>query len=224
MRLMRLLLVLLFASLVTSAMAQSDLDWVRAQPEEDLGIASPERTALPMSVGRIDLLNFTMTANVHDIDDGDTIDVKGRGGAQFVIRFSDMDTPEVEHKAFNDAKCACNSIPFRPGQPGGKAATTSLMELIAVGDEVELQCYEADRYGRLVCHIFKGDLNVNLEMIKRGWGWLPNNTAWVRDPESTTAEQQAKAAKLGAWALPDQIAPGDWRKACWVEGECANAE
>jgi hypothetical protein len=92
-------------------------------------------------------------------------------------------------------------VPFRPGQVGGKQATEALQSLLAVGDEVVAECYELDAYGRSVCHVFKGSMNINLEMIKTGWGWLPECREWIRDQASFAAEQTAKSADLGAWGL-----------------------
>ena len=67
-----------------------------------------------------------------------------------------------------------DSIPA--GQPGGQEATSALEALISVNDSVTAECYEVDVYGRPVCHIFKDKMNVNLEMIKNGWGWLPEKS------------------------------------------------
>jgi endonuclease YncB( thermonuclease family) len=171
---MRTLIAIAALATITAnpAMADKDLDWMRAQVEDDLGIDVADRAKVPTSsvFSRKDLVNFSLTANIKDIDDGDTIDLVGKGGARFVIRFSDLDTPEVSHKEFKDPKCDCNSMAFRPGQPGGKAATQSLLELVKVGDEVTAECYEPDKYGRFACHIFKGGMNVNLEQIRRGLG------------------------------------------------------
>ncbi len=217
---------LLAATTANPVLAETELDWIKAQIEDDLGVdgADREKRAPATATTREDLVNFSLTAIVKDIDDGDTIDLVGKGGARFVIRFSDMDTPEVSREPYTDKNCDCNSMAFRPGQPGGKAATQSLLELVSVGDEVTAQCYEPDKYGRFACHIFKGEVNVNLEQIKRGWGWLPTKKQWVRDPASVAAEAEAKSKKLGAWRLAGQVSPAEWRDACWKQGKCDNAE
>lgn len=211
--------------LAQAAAAQDELDWIKSRVEEDLGISRGSTEVMADGTrSRADLVNFTMSAEVRAIDDGDTIDVVGKGGARFVIRLSDIDTPEVSHKPYINKFCECDSTPFRPGQPGGQAATVALEKLVSLGDVVRLECYEPDQYGRFACHVFKGDVNVNLEQIRSGWGWLPSKAEWIRDPESKKAEDEAKAAKLGAWSLEGQIAPGDWRKQCWGSGSCEGAE
>ena len=179
---------------------------------------------------RQSLVNFMLDATIKHITDGDTVTLEGEKKTHFTIRLSDMDAPEIEHAEFTPRGCACKTIPFRPGQPGGKAATEALKNLVSVGDSVAAECYEIDRYGRMVCHIFKGKTNINLELIKNGWGWLPRDkgddfkTAWIRDPASYDAERLAKQKALGAWGLPGQASPARWRTDCWNDGKCEGAE
>jgi hypothetical protein len=82
---------------------------------------------------------------------------------------------------------------------------------------------ELDDYGRSVCHIFKGATNIHLEMIRKGWGWLPDRREWIRDEASFAAEKAARSAGLGAWGLADQQSPSRWRHRCWRGGECDGA-
>lgn len=221
---LRLILPALALPLLTMPPAHGQ-EWLEFIPSYD----TPEVFALDSKevtsgVPRIDLVNFVLDAEVKSIPDGDTIVLTGVGDARFTIRMSDYDTPETSHRARVDNDCACNSLPFRPGQRGGRAATEALKELISVGEQVEAQCYEMDRYGRAVCHIFANGKNVNLKMIESGWGWLPSNTNWVRDPDSAAAQAAAEDADLGAWGLPGQVSPREWRTECWREGNCAGAE
>ncbi len=163
------------------------------------------------------------------IADGDTLSVEDANKKRFTIRFSDMDTPEIEHTDRHDEP-GCKTTPCQPGQPGGKAAKKALQRLVRVGDRVTAKCYEKDLYERVICHIYKGGTNINLEMIKNGWGWLPRDgqggyrRAWIRDPASYEAEKSAKKQKLGAWGLPDQVSPQQWRRNCWNHGRCRGAE
>lgn len=172
---------------------------------------------------REDSVNYRITGTVRAIPDGDTITLTGKRNARFAIRLSDMDTPETSHSPFTPRDCKCAPVPFRPGQTGGRQATEALQSLIAIGDEVVAECYEIDDYGRSVCHVFKGDTNVNLEMIRMGWGWLPERRAWIRDEASARAEQAARGAGLGAWGLAGQLAPPSWRDRCWRHGSCEGA-
>jgi micrococcal nuclease len=173
--------------------------------------------------GREDGVNYRIAGKVRSITDGDSIALTGRRNVRFVIRLSDMDTPETSHQKFTPRDCKCGPVPFRPGQLGGKQATEALQSLLAVGDEVVAECYELDDYGRSVCHVFKGSVNINLEMIKTGWGWLPERREWIRDQASFAAEQIAKSAGLGAWGQTGQISPSAWRSQCWRNGSCEGA-
>ncbi len=168
---------------------------------------------------------FEIEGQVQSVEDGDTIRIQTAAGVRSTIRFSDIDTPETSHGAYTPVNCnQCDPTPLRPGQPGGQRARNSLLEFISIGDQVRAECYEKDPYERSVCHVFRGAINLNLEQVRRGWGWLPDNDLWVRDPESRTAEQTARAARLGAWGLAGQVTPAEWRRACWREGHCPDAE
>ncbi len=171
--------------------------------------ASPSSAQSPT---RESLVAFTISGTIVKIEDGDTVTLKHNNGKRFGIRMSDMDTPETSHGA------------ERPGQPGGQAAKKSLEEFVAVGDAANVECYEIESYGRAVCHLFVKGVNLNLEQIKRGWGWLPKTASWIRDPASKAAEAEAKAAKRGAWGLPDQMTPADWRTKCWKQNTCSDTE
>ncbi len=176
-------------------------------------------------------VNFRLNGAIKKIIDGDTVTLVGKNNKRFVIRLADLDTPETSHEAFTPRGCKkCETVPARVGQPGGKAATQALKKLIGIGDSVTAECYEIGVYGRMICHLFKGQKNINLAMIKNGWGWLPRNRqgklnrAWINDPASYDAERVAKQNALGAWGLPAQISPRQWRTDCWDDGNCEGAE
>lgn len=130
------------------------------------------------------------------VDDG------GKRGGQVGLRINSIEFAGLDQRSDGRPVLGSRVVPgkesFRPGQPGGRAATEALLQLVSVGDEVRVECYEPDVYGRFACHVFKGTVNLNLEQIKSGWGWLPSKAIWVRDPESKKAEDEA--AKRGAWA------------------------
>ena len=171
-------------------------------------------------ISRESLVNFTIKGRLKEIKDGDTVILIGANDVKFKIRLSDMDAPEIEHKALTRP---CKKIPSQPGQPGGEEAPSALEKLISVQDRVTAECYEVDRYGRPVCHLFKDKMNVNLEMIKNGWGWLPEKKHWIRDPMSYKFQNEAKTQGKGVWGLPDQVSPKKWRKEKWKKEQCVCA-
>jgi endonuclease YncB( thermonuclease family) len=87
---------------------------------------------------------------VTKIVDGDTIDVQLSSGP-IRVRLHGIDTPER-------------------GQPGANEATATLSSLIA-GKQVQIEPFSQDRYERMIRIVFLGDLNVNLELVKRGHAW-----------------------------------------------------
>ena len=68
---------------------------------------------------------FVIDGRVAQIEDGDTIAIAAPNGATVVIRMSDYDSPEIAHRAFR--RRDGTAVPYRPGQPGGKAAAAALL-------------------------------------------------------------------------------------------------
>ena len=59
-----------------------------------------------------------------------------------------------------------------------------------------------DEQNRFIAQVRCGDRDINLEMIKSGWGQC-DGSEFERAPEFKAAEATAKANKLGMWALED---------------------
>lgn len=167
---------------------------------------------------------FVAQGTIAEIEDGDTIKFKASNGSKFTIRMSDIDTPEIFHKGGVDPSCLCKKLEDRPGQKYGKLATQSLEQLAPIGASARAECYEADQYGRLVCHVYIDSLNLNLEQLKRGWAMTPDKAEWIRDPESIPSQEYAKSKKYGVWQDSSPIPPSEWRKKCWGEHICPNPE
>ena len=91
-----------------------------------------------------------LVGTVTKIVDGDTIDVQLSSGP-IRVRLHGVDTPER-------------------GQPWGKESTAALTALV-MGKEVDIEPFSQDRYERMIGIVFLGDLNVNLELVKRGHAW-----------------------------------------------------
>lgn len=125
------------------------------------------------------------------IVDGDTLIVRIQG-ADLRARLVGIDAPESD-------------------QPFGDNARKELASLIG-----EQQCVlvydEGDVYGRLVAHLWIGDMYVNAEMVKRGMAWF--DSASAPDNLLVANEEEAREAKRGLWALPleERVPPWEWRK------------
>ena len=180
-------------------------------------------------------INFVVSGTIVAVSDGDTLTMQATTRDRFHIRLSDLDAPEIAHASNPYAehgghvehshRHSCPNAPAQaPGQAAGDAAAASLRALAPLHAAARAECYEADNYGRLVCHVFVGSTNVNLEQLRRGWGMTPSKARWIRDPASVPAEEVARAARLGLWAHGTPLAPAHWRDRCWCDGQCADAQ
>ena len=126
---------------------------------------------------------------VISVGDGDTITVLNNG-QKSRVRFACLDAPESSQK-------------------GGKASTNRLKQLIPVGTKVDLDIVDTDRYGRLVGVVSKGNLNINLTMVREGQAVVyrkylsncPNAQQYIE------AENTAKEGKKAFWGISDRIMP-----------------
>lgn len=172
---------------------------------------------------RASKINFTLLGTLLEVDDGDTLVMRGAGGGRFTIRLSDLDAPEIEHarNPYRERR-SCRAAPRRaPGQSGGEAARAALAQRAPRKAAVRAECYTIDHYGRPVCHVFVAGVNLNLEQLRDGWGMLLSKRAWQRDPASSGAEQAARSARRGIWSAARAERPEQWRARCWCQGDCA---
>lgn len=133
-----------------------------------------------------------LVGTVTKIVDGDTIDVQLSSGP-IRVRLHGVDTPER-------------------GQPWGKESTGALTGLVG-GKEVYIEPFEQDRYDRMIGIVYRGDLNVNLELVKRGHAWAYRKYMRKADSDLCILEAAARTAKRGLWAAKERpIAPWEWRR------------
>ena len=154
-----------------------------------LGLAALP-TALPASAQNS---SPVLVGTVTKIVDGDTIDIQLSSGP-IRVRLHGVDTPER-------------------GQPWGKESTAALSVLV-MGKEVDIEPFSQDRYERMIGIVYRGDLNVNLELIKHGHAWAYRRYIRKKDSALCINEAAARTAKKGLWALPkeQQVAPWEWRR------------
>ncbi len=168
-------------------------------------------------------VNFVISGTIVEVEDGDTLTLRGEGGGRFHIRLSDLDAPEVAHarNPYRERR-NCRSAPASaPGQAGGDAARAALSQRAPRKTTARAECYAIDRYGRPVCHVFVGTTNLNVEQLRDGWGMLLSKGSWVRDPASVAAEQAAMQAHRGVWAGARPQSPERWRSRCWCQAKCS---
>ena len=128
------------------------------------------------------------------VGDGDTLSVR-EGGSRRTIRLACIDAPETAQS------------------PYGAQAQAALQAMAPVGSPVAIKGGKRDRYGRTVAEIWRGNTNVNLELVRRGDAFVYRQYLSGCDRNAYfSAEKQAESAKLGVWAVPGGITrPWDWR-------------
>lgn len=102
------------------------------------------------------------------------------------IRLYGIDAPEYRQTCSdqNGVSYAC-----------GKRAADELRQLLRTG-QTTCKSFEIDRYGRSVATCQSGALNLNSEMVRRGWA-----VAFVQfGVDYVLIEKEARAAKRGLWA------------------------
>lgn len=142
------------------------------------------------------LAGQVIPGKVVGITDGDTLTLLDENQTQYRIRVSGIDTPER-------------------GQAFGHVASENLAKL-AFGQLAAADCQKQDRYGRWVCVVRVGGVDVGLAQIKSGLAWHYKKYASEQTPTDqelyAKAEQEAKVAGIGLWKDADPIPPWDWRK------------
>jgi endonuclease YncB( thermonuclease family) len=121
--------------------------------------------------------------------DGDSIEVRVAGEAR-QIRLHGIDAPER-------------------GQAFSSRAKQELSNLV-FGRDVVVAGSETDQYGRLVARVRVGDLDVNLEMVRRGLAW--HYRRYSSDPALAEAESAARAGRVGLWVDRDPLPPWSFRR------------
>lgn len=140
----------------------------------------------------------TLRGRIVAVTDGDTVTLLDESRSQHRIRLAQIDAPEIGHGR------------NKPGQAFGRASKQSLSDLV-YGRDVWADCVSRDKYDRQVCTILVGDLNVNLEQVRRGMAWVYRK--YANDPSYDLAEHEARNSKRGLWNDPNPIPPWEYRKA-----------
>ena len=135
--------------------------------------------------------------------DGDTLRIK-----KFKIRLEGIDAPEMKQKCKKPYLQISSTlgIIFNKEYNCGQKSKKELENEIK-GVKIKCILRSKDRYKRHLATCFKGELNLNQWMVKRGYA-----VAYKRYSKQYLAdEQKAKEDKLGIWEGPF-IRPEKWRK------------
>lgn len=138
-----------------------------------------------------------ITGRVVSIADGDTLTVLDTANTQHKIRLSEIDAPEIGHGA------------NKPGQPFGQRSKQSLADM-CFQQPATVRVVDTDRYGRIVGRVTCGSQDANAQQVQRGMALVYRK--YARDQSLFAIEDEARSAKRGLWADPNQIPPWEWRR------------
>ncbi len=124
------------------------------------------------------------------VADGDSISVL-RGREQVKVRLVDIDAPEK-------------------AQPFGNRSKQAL-EALVKGRIVRVVERGHDRYERTLGRIYRGDLDVNAELVREGMAWAIRPHAG--DATLYQIEAEARKQRRGLWQDQEPVPPWEWRKA-----------
>lgn len=148
-------------------------------------------TVMSLSICRVDAFE----AKVIGVSDGDTITVLDSNRVQHKIRVAGIDAPEK-------------------GQDFGSKAKEHLSDLV-FGKTVNLPDAKIDKYGRTISRVLVSNTDAGLEMVKAGMAWHYKKYEIEQSPADRTsyssAENLAKASKIGLWSQGVQVRPEDFR-------------
>ncbi len=124
------------------------------------------------------------------VADGDSITILYEG-KELRIRLAEIDAPER-------------------GQPFWRKSREILADYVA-GKEVTVEEFDVDQYGRVVGHVYLGDLWVNGELVRGGYAYVYPKYAVSK--KLYEFEKDAQGNKAGIWKLPkkERIKPWVWR-------------
>lgn len=133
-------------------------------------------------------------ATVVAVIDGDTFDVQVAGRRERV-RLLGIDTPEIAHPAFGD-RAATTAECY------GDEAAAFTAGLLPAGTQVRLErdVVGRDHFGRLLAHVHRGEVYVNVELVRRGYAqplFIAPNA--VNRDVIVAAASAAEAEDVGLW-------------------------
>ena len=128
-----------------------------------------------------------------------------------VVKIADGDTLTALSADLRQVKCRLYGIDApEKKQAYGQASKLSLAQL-SFGRSAQIDIVGHDRYGRSICRIAVGGVDINKEQIARGMAWMYRQ--YASDPAYSDAETTAQARHVGIWREARPVAPWDFRRA-----------
>jgi endonuclease YncB( thermonuclease family) len=87
---------------------------------------------------------------------------------------------------------------------------------LAFDRQLQAYCHKKNRYGRAICKVMRGGIDVNLEQLRAGMAWHYREYAREQSVEDrltyAAAETEAREARRGLWKDSAPVPPWEWRK------------
>jgi endonuclease YncB( thermonuclease family) len=143
-----------------------------------------------LSISLVNVANAeTITGKVVGVSDGDTITVLDSNKHQVKVRLAQIDAPEKKQDY---------------GQASKKALSAAVFN-----KDVSVEVETLDRYKRTVGKVIVNGFDANLGQVNAGMAWVYRQ--YAKDQAYYTAEDTAKAAKVGLWSKPNPTPPWEYR-------------
>lgn len=127
-----------------------------------------------------------------------------------VVKVIDGDTVAVLSAERKMTRCRLYGIDApENGQAYGEASKKSLSDLV-YRKILDVHQSGTDKYGRSICRLYLGGVDINQEQIFRGMAWVYQK--YSQDPSYINAQASAKSTRLGLWAEIDPVAPWVFRR------------
>lgn len=173
-----------------AACAQADVP----APQPEQAAQTVQQAVVLSQAGRT---HARYTGRVTAVADGDTLRITDTNGARHKIRLAYIDAPEMQ-------------------QAHGRAAQQALSKT-ALGQTVEAEVYETDRYKRNVAKVRLNGRDLNLAQIENGHAWHYASIAKRKQNKAdyaayAYAQAVAQQAKTGLWRGANIQAPWAFRK------------
>jgi micrococcal nuclease len=134
------------------------------------------------------------------INNGDTVVIEPLSDKKsFTCRLYGIDSPERANRG-------------SPSQPYGDEAWEELKALV-YRQQVAVEFTSEKSYRREICLITKDGIDINREMVVRGYAWAYRE--YLKGPyasEYIDAEREARSKRLGLWQQANQQPPWEFTK------------
>ncbi|MDP9273111.1 MAG: Ig-like domain-containing protein [Chloroflexota bacterium] len=177
-----------------------------AEPQPTASHALVPSVAPPIAVPAPKARRYS--GRVVRVVNGDTVRVRLSSGRVRSVRLLGIDSPNRKQ-------------PGAPAECGSRQAASALRGLLVQGRRGRLGGRRVrlttdptqdryDHYGRLLAYASRGSLDINREMVRRGWAmvYVYNGKPARRTYSYSAAQSSAKAARRGAW----RICGGDFHR------------